>query len=706
MKPKSVMPFTLLAVLLTVLLAACGGNAAPKTGGQAPTVRITSPTTSATDQYSLEGVIVDNDSVDNAVYSLNGGEAQELQLTDNAFSVIVMLQPGTNSISVTATDKAGNTGEDSTTVTYNAPPAGITTSSDIAAPGSILTIDGQHFGTSGTINLGGMTIMPDIWTDTEITLTIPAGAPAGPRELTITTNVGSETIELFVGFDFPEGTLEELVALNLPRGTAVRLGEGTFESTSALLAFDNLSFYGQGETRTTLKAMGSIIDPRLLVVHADPEFDLIMTDVTLETDATAILATPLEMPEDFAISSFKALSSLTADPQTLMHSLQAEAGGSFTTARYGVDFGSYELRNVAITGGADGGGVITSGYLIDVESIYMGHLVLDNVSFDNNDNMLYLGSTDTIEIRNSTLNPRAYQLVSLHGKIIIDKSQLTSNDSIGSDVMILGMRGLELTNSKFTALDAKLSFMATPDWPAPVVPNESIISKNIITSRSTTPAPSSSSGIISMSFSPIATVVEKNTFSAENQIYFESDGWGLTIDDNTFTVGHPDLTDVESLSIGSGYNTFVAFNNNEVEFLSTAGLEFSGSGSFIVNDNVINGSSNSGTALIAAQEWSDEPFSITAQRNTFTGFENALDLYRSSGPGEYKARINNNAFNFTISSAPQAARLRGMVEGEVDLDATNNTWGANTAAADVQSYIAYQDVSDIGVLKVDPITLP
>jgi hypothetical protein len=106
---------------------------------QPPTVVINSPQNNA--QLDLAMIDVsgtasdDRGPVASVKVSLNGGATTDVPVTSGAFTVQVKLKPGMNTIQVSATDAANNTGHDDATATFNAGLSGtVLTDGDTPAP--------------------------------------------------------------------------------------------------------------------------------------------------------------------------------------------------------------------------------------------------------------------------------------------------------------------------------------------------------------------------------------------------------------------------------------------------------------------------------------------------------------------------------------------------------------------------------------------
>jgi murein DD-endopeptidase MepM/ murein hydrolase activator NlpD len=90
-----------------------------------PNISMTSPTNNAvftSSSINVVGSATDNKAVSSVQYQLNGGVLQNVALSGTSFSFPVTLNPGSNTISITARDVAGNNAADSRTVTYQTAP--------------------------------------------------------------------------------------------------------------------------------------------------------------------------------------------------------------------------------------------------------------------------------------------------------------------------------------------------------------------------------------------------------------------------------------------------------------------------------------------------------------------------------------------------------------------------------------------------------
>jgi hypothetical protein len=144
-----VKPSSLFVLILSICIASCGGGGSSSSDGSipnsisssgdtgsggtgtadttSPTISITSPTsastyTAAATTITLAGVATDNVGVTQVNWSnTTTGSAGTATGTDTWTTGNIGLQNGTNTITVTARDAAGNSRSDSLAVTYNAP---------------------------------------------------------------------------------------------------------------------------------------------------------------------------------------------------------------------------------------------------------------------------------------------------------------------------------------------------------------------------------------------------------------------------------------------------------------------------------------------------------------------------------------------------------------------------------------------------------
>lgn len=130
----------------TVTWGSVGLASATMADTQAPQVAITFPSNEAAldlGRIELRGTASDDrGAVASVKVSLNGGAETDVPVASGAFSVEVQLEPGTNTIAVSAVDAAGNRGSHMTTAIFNAGVAGfVHLAGDEATPIDAATVE-------------------------------------------------------------------------------------------------------------------------------------------------------------------------------------------------------------------------------------------------------------------------------------------------------------------------------------------------------------------------------------------------------------------------------------------------------------------------------------------------------------------------------------------------------------------------------------
>jgi hypothetical protein len=163
---------------------------------QNPTVTITSPTSSSTYDTSnstinIGGTASDNVGVTQVTWSNSRGGSGSASGTTNWSVSNITLQEGDNIITVTANDAAGNSSNDTITVTYT-PPDTQNPTVAITSPTSALTYDTSN----STINIGG-TASDNVGV-TQVTWSNSRG---GSGTASGTTNWSISSVTLYCGSD-------------------------------------------------------------------------------------------------------------------------------------------------------------------------------------------------------------------------------------------------------------------------------------------------------------------------------------------------------------------------------------------------------------------------------------------------------------------------------------------------------------------------
>lgn len=577
------------------------------------------------------------------------------------------------------------------------PPTGLSAAPGIAAVGEVVTLTGLHLGSSaGTLSLGGTPVTATSWADAEVVFTVPPTAAQGPQTVTLTTAVGSATTGLFVGVDFPSGTLESLAALALPKGTAVRLGAGTFAASSEV-RLDNLSLYGRGPGSTIVQNAF----PNPLYLLADDGYELTLESLTLRTDATAIVPSAAVLPA--SLGAAESGSAWTTRAFTVDDLAPAAAAQTITSQALAPT--SYTLRGVAIEpASATPFGLVTldpaGPGIYYPGAIHVSDVTVTGVPLA----IMVAGDVDLNEVTSTGSGGVVALSFTQHAQINdLKVSTAGGGGFLAEGTLLGGGRGLTLTNSQITAVDGDITLYGAVPISMPLG-GPTAITGNKFIARDTDPLDGIDWGVIEFMTLLGSADFSNNEVTAEGGFVFESQEAATRMRANTFTLGSADYPTTEfSFGVAGG---ILALETNHAEFLSTGGLRVDAEGGqATLTGNTVTGHSDTGTALYLHHE--DEELTFTATGNTFSSFGQALFIDRDTGFAEtLTARINDNVFDFPIDAAPKAATVNDFLATDGTLDARNNRWGSNTSAATVASYVAYTGTSDPDTLQVAPITQP
>lgn len=676
-------------VVLSLLLAACGGGA---TDTNAPSIHITSPASSSAASYTLAGNVFDAVGVTGATWSLNGGVAQPLAVSGETFSAALTLVAGNNDIVVTASDAAGNTGTRSHAVDYQAAPAGAA-GPDIAARGDTIVITGSNFGATGAVDIGGVPAPTSSWSDGQIELTLPQDAPGGPQQVNVHGPYGTSTFELFVGVHYAVGELDGLIALDLPRGTAVRLEAGTYgTAVSMVYDLDNLSLYGQGADETIL----DFSLPSGLQLHVNHGFEVIVSDLRIETDL--LLFGPAPLTGGLSVLSLDATTlsdqiaalELPADETavaTYFQNVAEHVPASGDLQAQNLMPASLTFRNVALH-------EVAGGSLYVSQSLFSGdpfggemNLVGTEIVAPNTPAILAAGGR--FSMLESSLELGNVSLGSATSRLEIELSLITIPAAGGT---LVGSTGLGFRDSQFHAETGFAIWGAFP-----------MLAQDSSGPSALTGNTFSGSGIeMIIAYAP--ALIEGNEFLLRNGVAFIAENASIELLDNDFALGVPAVPTPLLVLINDGSHGHLGFHRNRVDFTNAGAFTLLGNHTFELTNNLIEGDGGTGTALTAYQADSFFPLDITVTNNVFRDFENALGLEGAGAAAQpFTAVINHNEFDFLIDSAPKVAEISGMLVG--DLDGRHNVWGDNTDVSVVETYITLNAPSTV-TLVVDPITQP
>lgn len=583
------------------------------------------------------------------------------------------------------------------------PPSGLAADTEIAAWGDSVVLTGANFASEGVVDIGGVAASITSWSDERVTFTVPSGAPAGPQSLTLTNDAGTLSIDLFVGVDFLAGSLEDLAALALPKGTAVRLGAGTIASSTSGLELDNLSLYGRGEGVTKVASGAGLV----LLLLADPGFELTMADLALESDATFIVPSEPLLPSAVDIlggSQGYQLSTTSADD--LLSSL-----GSVPLAAQALAATSFTLRDVSLAPASSSmlglvtANVFTSG---PVPSVYGGDVRAERVTAQGM--AVALMAVGAVDINGLAMSGQGgLAAASIMADVVIIDSEVMSESGgtalLGSGVQVMGARGVTVQNSIFEVQDGDIIVQGTFMGSGVPIGGPSSVTGSSFKARDANTLDADDYGNVNLDVLGDWAEFSGNKVVAERGFWLESTAAALALRGNTFTLGSAGFA--AAFFEVSMIDGVVALSGNNASFLKTGGLDlYAGAGRFMFNDNTFQGHAGTETAMSVFQQYGDA-IDVEASGNTFTGFGQALHLESVSSPSDkLTARINGNVFDFVIDAAPKAATVDSITASEADLDATGNVWGTNTVAATVASYVTYAGGGDLGTLQVDPIRQP
>ena len=196
-------------------------------------------------------------------------------------------------------------------------------------------------------------------------------------------------------------------------------------------------------------------------------------------------------------------------------------------------------------------------------------------------------------------------------------------------------------------------------------------------------------------------LVSGNNFQSEAPIDLGGTG-ELTVVGNTFS--SPDRG-VDIFGHAGAPLISVTFSKNVL--LSGDGalqaLTFTMASSVLMEDNTL---TMVGTSAVPVRALLIDPdgydMQLTANRNTFTDYDQALYINNFGGVATLDLTINNNVFDFAIGAPGTAAELVDVTD---TVDARNNQWGALTLVADVEAAVSFLGLPG-GSILLDPITLP
>ncbi len=578
---------------------------------------------------------------------------------------MLSLTPGANIITVTATDAAGNTGTDTITVTHHVAPGEVSAGQDIAARGDTITISGSNLSTGGNVYIGSTLVSTDSWSDSAVTLTIPADAPGGPQTISVNSPYGSSVFDLFIGVDYPSGTLDDLANLNLPAGTAVRLGSGTFTQISPPATLTDLSLYGQGKDETTVASSGPV---QLLTFAVNVNQHITLADLTIHSDFTVMGP---DAPTALTTTAVEAGSSdLPPDTDRLLAQLIEQLESEPDLRPLSSDAGSITVRSVRFEEIAGGVSLVTARLDTGSPLPHQGSLHLEDVEAANANSTMMLMAAGNITIEDSTISGRQPGVFSAAGRIDISNSSFTDTGGSGSrgGFGILFHAGLQITDSEFEsqAEDYTIAPIALIYGGAPVTAAAPIEIRDS-TFQITDPDPASGTpaGTLVLGGAAGVSRIQGNIIRADRELKIATMGGNLLVEGNQLSVGHAGVSSAPLELHTSRVPSFIEFRNNEIGWLTDGGLLLDGNYGFLIEGNSLTGIS--GTALSVVQDYETASLDVTAVDNTFTDFTAALDITLQGPRGpDTKLRFNRNHFGFPVDAPGKVARLDDVVNTTID----------------------------------------
>jgi len=128
------------------------------------------------------------------------------------------------------------------------PPPSITSLSPTSgSAGTLVTITGHNFGTTGTVTFNGTTANPISWTSTSITVPVPASASSGNVVVTISGLASNGVNFTFI----PSPSITSLSSTSAPVGASVTITGANFGSTQGT---NSVTFNGTAATVTSWSA--------------------------------------------------------------------------------------------------------------------------------------------------------------------------------------------------------------------------------------------------------------------------------------------------------------------------------------------------------------------------------------------------------------------------------------------------------------------
>ncbi|MFE0349045.1 IPT/TIG domain-containing protein [Streptomyces griseoluteus] len=207
------------------------------------------------------------------------GSKSATSVTNVSPTQVTAVSPsGTGTVGVTVTTPGGTSSP--VPFFYVGAPfkSSLGTSSGPLAGGNTITINGTGLSTATSVSFGAVTATPTVVSDTQLTVTVPAGAVAGPVGVTVTTAGGSNNGLSYVYVDVPT------VATVAPSSGPTSGGTGVTITGTNLDSTDSVTFDGT-------PAPFSVVNTTTLSVVTPPgaagTADVVVTNPAGSATATA-----------------------------------------------------------------------------------------------------------------------------------------------------------------------------------------------------------------------------------------------------------------------------------------------------------------------------------------------------------------------------------------------------------------------------------
>ncbi|MEU0009243.1 IPT/TIG domain-containing protein [Streptomyces sp. NPDC006314] len=183
------------------------------------------------------------------------GSKSATSVTNVSPTQVTAVSPsGTGTVGVTVTTPGGTSAP--VPFFYVGAPfkSSLGTTSGALAGGNTITINGVGLSTATSVSFGGVTVTPTVLSDTQLSVTVPAGAAAGPVGVSVTTAGGTNNGLSYVYVDVPAVTGVAPSSGPTSGGTGVTI-TGTHLDTTDSVSFGGVVAPFSVVNATTLSAV-------------------------------------------------------------------------------------------------------------------------------------------------------------------------------------------------------------------------------------------------------------------------------------------------------------------------------------------------------------------------------------------------------------------------------------------------------------------